>query len=117
MLAFSGIPNFVLTVLGVGFLAIALVFTLPADRANSDLFRRWTQGLPTGVADHLSSAGWQQLVRSYFAGVISFVVVGLVIGYLYFPAKPVFAVFTLLALIASAAGRFLVRKYLGRKLL
>ena len=115
MLAFSGIPDFFLTALSMGALAMAFVFTLPADRANSELLRRLTQGLPTGVAENLSPEARQRLVRSYFAGVIIFVIAGLMVAHLYFPAKPVLAVFTLLALAASASGQFLLRQHLRRK--
>ena len=94
---------------------MAFIFTLPADRANSELFRRLTQGLPTGVAENLSLEARQRLVRSYFAGVTIFVIAGLMAAYFYFPAKSVLAVFTLFALAASASGKFLLRQHLRRK--
>ncbi|AWM33075.1 hypothetical protein [Hymenobacter nivis] len=103
-----------IVVAGVG-LAATLVANPPA-RADSALFRRWTQGLPAAVVAQVTPEVWKKLVRTYFAVVVpslSICAAAVLVG----PQRLAFSVTTLSSLAVQVAACFFIRRYLLRQAL
>ncbi len=89
----------------------------PPARADSALFRRWTQGLPVSVVASVSEAAWKRLVRTYYAWVIGALVVQALLVRWALPANQALPAITLLCLATVFGARFFIRRYLLRQAL
>ena len=117
MLAAAETSAFALAVVGTGVVFAAVMIANPPARADSALFRRWTQGLPVSVAANVSEAAWRRLVRTYYAcGLGTLVVLGMLVHWV-LPANRALPTITLLCLATVWTARFFIRRYLLRQAL
>ena len=112
MLAAAEMSAFALAVIGTGAVVAAVLMARPPARADSALFRRWTQGLPAGVAASVSDAAWKQLVRTYYAWVLGTLLVLGALVYWVLPANQALPATTLVCLASVVGARFFIRRHL-----
>lgn len=117
VLAAAEMSAFALAVVGTGAVVAAVLIAHPPARADSALFRRWTQGLPAGVAASVSEAAWKQLVRTYYGWAIGALVAQGALVHWVLPANRALPATTLLYLATVFGGRFFIRRYLLRQAL
>jgi len=112
MLASAEMSAFALAIIGTGVVIAAVLIANPPARADSTLFRHWTQGLPAEVAASVSEVAWKRLVRTYYACVMgALVVLGLMVHWV-LPVNRALPAITLLCLAMAWGRRFFVRRYL-----
>ena len=112
MLASAEMSAFALAMVGTSVLIAAVLIANPPARADSILFRHWTQGLPADVAASVSEVAWKRLVRTYYVCVMGgLVALGLMV-YWVLPVNRALPAFTLLSVAMAWGGRFFVRRYL-----
>jgi hypothetical protein len=117
MLAAAETSAFALALVGTGAVAAAVLMANPPARTGSALFRRWTRGLPAGVAASVSDADWKRLVRTYYAWAMGgLLVLGALIVWV-LPAQRALPATTVFCLAAVLGGRFFARRYLLRQAL
>lgn len=117
MLASAEMSAFALAVVGTGAAVAAVLIANPPARADSALFRRWTRGLPAGVAASVSEAAWKRLVRTYYAWVIGALVVQGVLVRWALPTDRALPATTLFCLATVFGARFFIRRHLLRQAL
>ncbi|MFD1468872.1 hypothetical protein ACFQ48_11615 [Hymenobacter caeli] len=106
-----------MAIVGTGVVVAAALMANPPALTDSALFRRWTQGLPAGVATSVSEAAWKRLVRTYYACVVgTFAVLGVLVHWV-LPANRALPAAALLCLATVWAARFFIRRYLLRQVL